>query len=835
MRRVVALVVASVVVLLGVVAHGDVGASPSGSEEDPSFGTVDRVLVFSVPTLAWDELEGAGASNLEGFLAKASIAGLSVRSVSRLTTATDAYATLNAGTRAEGTPLAQLAFVAGSRQAGGLDEYGDPLEVPNEAFSEEEPPDAPEVLIEAPPSDASEPPTSTDAGSGGTVGTPMAEEFARRSGVSPEVGEVFNFGIVSMTEVNDRLLYGAEVGALGDALDDAGVSRAVVANGDHGEGSDIVDFRREASVGLFDADGLVEHGMVGRDLLVDDAEAPYGTRLDNDEVLGSFENMWGDRSVVLVEASDMVRAEDAKSLSTDSQADRQRREAIGRSDELFGKLMEKVDPTRDAVIVVAPYAEDGGTSLTVVGVGAPGVRPGLLSSGSTRRAGHVQTVDIAPTILSLVGLEPPSSMEGTPMESVDAADSAGWEARRDRLITVNEGALFRDRTVGFASAVFVVAQLLLWVGAWYSMTRGRRRSHDLMEVATLGVLLWLPATFLAGALPFHRWGGPAYWAFVVLVSIGAAFLVWRLTRKTLVDPLMVTLAIVVGLLSIDVAIGGPLQLNTVFGYTPTVAGRFDGMGNPAFSMFAAASIILAALVAHRIGGRRGAWAGAGLLAWAVVLDGTPFLGADVGGALTMVPAAAVTTSMLMGWKIRFRTIVIWGAAAVAVVVGLGLVDLARPATQRTHLGRLLADIGANGFDAFLTVVLRKLDANLSVLLHSVWSLMVPVVFASIAIVFWRSPGRLRTIQERIPEERAAVAGLLVAMLLGFALNDSGIAVPGMMLGVVSASLVHLMFRVDDQGPRLDPVSSASADPQRKASAEGSPKSDQGSGEQSVRL
>jgi hypothetical protein len=185
-----------------------------------------------------------------------------------------------------------------------------------------------------------------------------------------------------------------------------------------------------------------------------------------------------------------------------------------------------------------------------------------------------------------------------------------------------------------------------------------------------------------------------------------------------------------------------------------------------------------------------------VLVWAVVLDGSPFLGADVGGALTLVPAAAVTASMLLGLRVRLRTALIWGVAAVAVVVGLGLVDLARPAAERTHLGRLLADIGANGFDTLQTVVLRKLDANLSVLLRSVWTLMLPVVFASVALVFWRSPGRLRTIQERIPEERAAVAGLITAMVLGFALNDSGIAVPGMMLGVVSASLIHLLFRVE---------------------------------------
>ena len=88
-------------------------------------------------------------------------------------------------------------------------------------------------------------------------------------------------------------------------------------------------------------------------------------------------------------------------------------------------LLEQVDLERDAVIVVAPYASGEGTDLTVVGVHAPAIEPGLLSSGTTRRAGFVQTVDVAPSILSLVGAEQPSSMEGTVMERADS----GWRRR----------------------------------------------------------------------------------------------------------------------------------------------------------------------------------------------------------------------------------------------------------------------------------------------------------------------------------------------------------------------------------------------------------------------
>jgi hypothetical protein len=800
-----------VVGLLVVVVGPGATAELEGVSDDRPLGAADRVLVFTVPTLSWADLERVDAPHLEELLGTSAVGDLSVRSVSRRTTASDGYATLNAGTRTEGTQQASLAFVAGLTR--GTD--GDPTGVPPQVF-ELEPAneDVDAGPVPAPAPDPVDPTTLAPEAGENYDGSPAAEEFARRTGVLPQVGEVFNFGIVSMRELNGKLLFDTEVGALGDALTDHGVERAVIANGDHGEGGADVNYRREASVGLMDGNGLVQHGRVGRSLLQADSRAPFGTRYDNDEVAEAFGEFWDPNSVVLVEASDMVRYEDAKPLMLPSQQDRQRDAAIERSDALLGKLLDQVDLSRDAVIVVAPYASDEGTDLTVVGVHAPAVEPGLLSSGTTRRPGFVQTVDLAPSILSLVGVEQPSSMEGTVMERAGSGGDAA--ERSDFLIGSNAGAKFRDGLLGPASVVFVLAQLILWGLAIWTLSRPGRRLRAVAELSTITVLVYLPVTFLAGAIPFHELGSLAWWGFVVGTSIAVAGVIQLLTRRYLVDPLLTTLALLVGFLSVDLVLGGPLQFNTVFGYTPTVAGRFNGMGNPAFSMLTAAGIILAALIAHRVPGRRGTWAAIALLGWCVVLDGAPFLGADVGGALTLIPSAGVTAWMLLGWRIKVRTAVIGGLVTVAVVIGFGLLDLTRPAAEQTHLGRLLADVGNNGVGAFETVVLRKLNANLSVLTSSVWTLMLPLVFAFVAFLFWWAPWRLRTIRERIPQEPAAVAGLITAMLLGFALNDSGISVPGMMLGVANASLINLLLRVDDDLP------SSAADARARAAAADDP-------------
>ena len=69
--------------------------------------------------------------------------------------------------------------------------------------------------------------------------------------------------------------------------------------------------------------------------------------------------------------------------------------------------------------------------------------------------------------------------------------------------------------------------------------------------------------------------------------------------------------------------------------------------------------------------------------------------------------------------------------------------------------------------------------------------MVPIALGFIVYLLWRAPGHVRVVRENISE---SLAGLAVVGFLGFAFNDSGIAVPGVMLGVVNASLVYLLVR-----------------------------------------
>jgi hypothetical protein len=236
----------------------------------------------------------------------------------------------------------------------------------------------------------------------------------------------------------------------------------------------------------------------------------------------------------------------------------------------------------------------------------------------------------------------------------------------------------------------------------------------------------------------------------------------------------------------DIVTGGRLQLDTTFGYSPIVAGRFQGFGNLAFAVLVGAAIVVAAGI-WGFGPRRGAprdpwWLLAvSLLGITVLVDGWPAFGSDVGGVLASIPAFAVLAIMLGGWRVNVRRVAVIVLTAVVAVAVFAAVDLLRPADQRTHLGRFVAGIG-DGSAA--SEVRRKIEANWHLLTASVASLLVPILVIGFVVVITRRRGTLARVQAAEPGLRAGLISAVIAGVLGFATNDSGVAIPAMMIGMV---------------------------------------------------
>ena len=694
-----------------------------------------RVLLVSVPRLTWNLVDAIRPPAIGAFVDDAGVASLSVRTIGPVTTAGEGYATIGAGNRATASTLDDgLAFEPGEEVAGTL----------------------------------------------------AGALFERRTGRPPDGAAVVQVAIGAIHRSNDRLLYGAEAGTLGTALADAGRSAAVVGVADTIAGDGRVLLQRQAALAVMDRDGRVAGGRT-TGLLVDDPVAPGGLRMDGAAVLAAARDALAEHDVVLVELSDLDRVDADRPVMTAEAYRQRRRDAVEAADAVFAELLAQVDLTRDLVVLLAPAAPRGRDQLTVFALDGPGVPSGDARSATTRRPGYVTLPDVAPTLLHALRVAIPDEVTGTRI-TVEPGSLQPHD-----MAVANTEALFRNEVVGPMSVTYIVVQVVVYGLAVVALTGQRSRLRPWVQIAALTVLAVPLVAFLSGLVRVDGLGVAAY---VVAVMASA---VWPLRRVHLLLPPLLLVAANLLLQLVDVASGGWLQLDTPFGYSPIVAGRFAGFGNLAFALVAMAAIVTATgvwgLPRQSVAPARDRWlvAAGAVLGLTLVMDGLPAFGSDVGGVLSATPAFAVTMALLGGWRIGWRRLLVVGLVTLAVVTAFALADLARPEDSRTHLGRFVAQLldGEGG-----TILRRKLQANVSILTSSVWTYVIPAALAFLAFLTARRTGFMRRLLDRVPGAEACVVGGLTAGALGFALNDSGVAIPAMMFGILLPHLAYLVLATE---------------------------------------
>lgn len=736
-------------------SSASIAAAAGGSASSPRIG---KVLVLSLPGVTWADLEGADLPALNRLVDGAAVADLVTRSDRQPSALGAAYVTIGAGTR--------------SGSAGDTD--GDALEV-------------------------SEPFGNATAG----------DAYRQRTGRAPGRG-IVQLGIAQISDVNAALLFDAQVGALGDTLRDAGYSRAVIANAD-GLQPDTPPggaprFERSAVNALMGSRGTLREGAVGQKLLKADPRAPFGVRLDRTAVDAAFQQVWKPRSVVLVEGSDLERADRFGPFASAFHAERLRARALRRTDALAARLLTHVDLERDAVLVVAPTSRPGDRSLTVAALRAPGIEPGLLRTGTTRRSGFATLADVAPTILDTLGIAAPETMEGRPMRVASTGGSAA--DRRAFLVRANDDGLLRDRLVTPASNAVAWTAIALALGTVLLLGRVSWAAKALQWVS-LGLIGFLLATFLVVPLHLSQHGGvSAYWFATLLFAVAFAALCRRV-RKRPADPLIAALGALVLVLAADNLTGAHLEFNSVFGYSATVGVRLAGNGNLAFAVLGAATVLLAGLLAWRIAPPRGTRLAIAILVGVLIAFTPPLFGQDFGGTIAAAPAFLVLAWLLLGRRIRVRTVLGFTAVLFASGLVVGFVDLMRPKDQRTHVGRFFEKVGNEGWSGFATVLQRKGSENAATLASWVSIVVIIVVVGAIVVLWTRAPRRLRPVVAAVPTLRPVALALIVLMVLGYALNDSGIPIPALMLAVVMCAVAFLtsdtVVRVDAEDPEPVPA------------------------------
>ena len=457
-------------------------------------------------------------------------------------------------------------------------------------------------------------------------------------------------------------------------------------------------------------------------------------------------------------------------------------------DDLLSRLRE-VEDGRTLLLLVTPADPGPPFGLRPIVAAGPGAPSGRLVSPSTRRDGLVLLSDVAPTILGVLDVPVPDGMVGRPLRRVAGSADVHGLVEDDRLA--------RQRDTVWNPAFVAVVLLHLATYAWVWRRRRGRRSVDEERGATLpwaswlalGLVAWPLATWLVRAWPgsgSFDWGAGVA-ALVVDVAVVAS--AWRLGRRRGLAPFALVVAATLVLVTIDLGLGGPLQVSSAFGGPAHSTGRFNGLGNVAFSVYAGCAVMAVACAR-----RRAPWMVSVLIGVALVVT-LPLLGGDVGGALTILPVFVLTLAGLWD-RLRLRTVVL-AAVITASALGAALVaDLSRPDDQRTHLARFVSSGGRS------SSIAGKLTQNLSTYEAMPLLVLVVLLVLGFAVLLWR--GGFRSALPTRSPARIGVGGALAVALVGNVLNDSGPIVTVVVMSVVGPYLVARAAASEEPSPQLLP-------------------------------
>jgi len=603
------------------------------------------------------------------------------------------------------------------------------------------------------------------------------------------------------------------IGTLGQAIRDAGGTTAAIGNSDAGYVSDPSSMRwtRPAALVAMDTHGRVRFGDVSPDLLRDAPRAPYGRETDLRRFEAAYDE--ADRltaahagpSLIVLDPGDGYRARRFAPQASDVTVAAQHAAALRTLDAVVAMADARRSP--DSVLIVVSQvlhsepdgALDGFGPVVVAGTGWSG----YLTSPSTHRVGLVTNLDVTAGVLGVLGITRPVQVLGNDLQTVSGPSGIG-----ERVETLNRASLTAVAIDGpkpiilslyiglvvivMACSAIVVARAHRWsyraVGAWVGGLKAAGLFLLALPLGSWLMFLITPSLPSAGA--------------AIVSLLGTSLFVWALClvawRRL---PSRVTIAVLpiatVLVMLLDQLFGAPLSFASFFGYSPLLAARFYGMGNEAAALLFGAAIVAVALLLDQwptarwsVMGRRYGLAVLGVLV--VGVAAAPGLGANVGVAVWGLVGFSLALVLMNGKRPSWKLALVTAAAMVLVIGAFAAVDLFGGGEQ-THLGRALASAQQDGLGQLWTIVIRKAETNARVFTNTNWSWILIAVLAFLASMRFSPKGDFADTLNENPYFSQAVTITLVAGVVAFFSEDSGIVIPALIMLYVGVALAWLML------------------------------------------
>ncbi len=594
-----------------------------------------------------------------------------------------------------------------------------------------------------------------------------ALDFMARTGTRVNINNILAMGAPGMTILNNIGSYQAHPGLLGDILHNNGLKTAVIGNSDT-----LMEQHRESVYVAVDSTGVVDSGDISSTKLTQQsAHNAYGIRANVAYITNRTIREMRDASLVVIDCGDTLRADMYATLCMEDQLSGLRHAALRSLDTLVSSLLNIIGPD-DYLIVLSPNTalnpSSGGQQVGWIAIKGPAFGPGLLISPSTRRPGVVVLTDFAPTILSALDLPVPKEMTGRAVTTVESSSSDVL----DFLKTTDSHAVIESQRMILMRATSVLLAILAAVITFLFLIRSNKtiRSRAVWTAAATTTLF--PSLIIAPVL----WDTDALGTVLIVCSLVGLLtllgvVILRSPRRMVAGMSILTLL----LIACDLMLGLGWMRSSPAGYSIAESARFYGIGNELMGAVLGCTFIILAIIWRKypVSLLTKMLVSTAFLVMIFVLIGGSNLGANIGGALSTMPAAVAFVLALRSKRPTVKGVILSILITIAAVSCIFVIDYFRVTTEQTHAARMLSLLQSGGFSEALQVVLRKLQLNLMLVVNSLWSRLLGVVIVSVialTIYLRKKTGGLFVWKS----EHAGYMALIIATVCAFIFNDSGV-------------------------------------------------------------
>ena len=672
------------------------------------------------------------------------------------------------------------------------------------------------------------------------MGVKASEVYVRNTNEpEPPKGSVVHPYIASIIKANADLLYETIPGALGEALSRAGKRTAVFGNSDT-----LSDPCRYAVSIAMDSKGFVDIGDIGYFATIKKPDFPGGL-ISNTRYLSEktrYALGFGGRNVrkadlIIIESGDTARIEKfrrsgAITMGAYSSA---RRKALISVDTLIGDILESTDLKNSVVMVVVPTPDQDGIKaghlLTPMVIAGQGFTGGMLTSQSTRRHGLVTNMDIAATVLGILGVEKPPWILGSFMVcNPDFLSIQNTERLLQRISYISSIRGIYLKTYISLLVIFVLgipffitikanikSRMRVKTGAGKVKGEDRKilsvASYILLALGSVPFLwLVLPTllfpfqvdfpTFLAN--PVHLFFSIPVGILTIIILI-FILIVLEIGFRTFEHRFIVVCLITGTGVILDALAGSGLMKHSILGYDPIVGARFYGIGNEYMGVLIGSLIAGLGLLLDYINIHAGIWARKAYKHEAKWIIGFTFLlgltvlalpgvGANLGGTCTAVAGFGTAYILFFRRSITWSQGVNLFGLSILIILILALIDAYLKCGPLSHWGRTLLYVNKSGIRVILDTARRKASMNLKLIRHTIWTKAFLVFIIVLVFVRIRPHGLAGKIFARYPGFKAGLSACLVASGVSLVTNDSGIVSAALIIMYPALIFLGLAWR-----------------------------------------